>query len=115
MMLYFANGRFKEVSNPRFSDVSVTSEGNLKLIFRKAKNNWFRNVKVSFVASSVTIFFPKRLILNFMRKMKASPWGFEDFLISLLSRQGMPNRGSKLSYDNAKSVLKAAFFKHWVG
>ena len=64
VLLYFTNGRFEEVSNLRFSDISLTEEGILKLIFRRAKNNQFGNAKVSFVASSGTKFCPVRLILS---------------------------------------------------
>ena len=51
MLLYFANSRFKKVSNLRFSDISLSEDVNLKLIFRKTKNNQFGNAKLSFVAS----------------------------------------------------------------
>ena len=39
VLLFFSNARFKGVASLKISAVSISEEGNLQLIFRKAKNN----------------------------------------------------------------------------
>ena len=51
ILLFFSNAQFEEVASLKISDVSVLEEGNLRLIFRKAKNNHFRTAKMAMVAS----------------------------------------------------------------
>ena len=71
MMLYFTNGRLEEVFDLRFSYVSVMSDGNIKLIFRKAKNNRFGMLKFCLV-----VLLNKLYAVN-----KGYPVGFRKHLI----------------------------------
>ena len=49
-----------------------------------------------------------RLMVNYLRRLKSYPWSPEDFLFCSLSGQGVPRRGTQISYKNAKSVLAAS-------
>ena len=94
--------------NLRISDVSVSEGGNLQLLFRKAKNNQFGNAKKVMVASTGSKWCPVRLLVNYLAKLKAHPWGSEDFLFPSLTCAGKPRRGSQIWYSNARQVLQSS-------
>ena len=76
-----ATSRFEEVTNLRISDLSVSEDGNLGLVFREAKNIQLGNARLAMVASMGSKWCPVRVLVNYLGRMKGHPWSPEDFLL----------------------------------
>ena len=60
------------------------------------------------IAASGSKWCPVRLLVKYLARLKAHPWGSEDFLFPSLTGKAVPRRGSQITYANAKSVLHSS-------
>ena len=61
------------------------------------------------MGSSGSKWCPVRLLVNYLGRFKGHPWSPQVFLFCSLTGNGVPRRGSQISYGNAKSALSTSF------
>ena len=112
-ILFFCCARYEEVANLKLNNLNRTQEGNLEIVFEKAKNNQFGAAKSSVIRSMGNGICPVKIVWNYKERIELA-YGSDDkslFLFPSLTPKSEPKKGTRFSYDNSMKRLREALVK----
>ena len=104
-MMFYCSSRYEEMAYVNLGDIKFTQEGNVKINFRKAKNNQMGNCLTSYVAKLGGSFCPSGLLSLYIDMLKDNGHVESDALFpNFRGHKILPN--SRISSGNARKKLK---------
>ena len=104
-LMFYCSSRYEELAFVNLGDIKFTSEGNIKINFRKAKNNQYGNSLTSYVAKLEGNFCPSALLGLYIDLLKDNGHTESDALFpNFMGKKIAPN--SRISSSNARKKLK---------
>ena len=113
VLLFFGCARYEEVVNVKVQNVKMTDNGNMEVIFKKAKNNKFGQPRKCIISNIGGDFCPVGILQSYLEKIRIfiTDGNENIFLFPNLSPKGIPMMGTQFSYDNAIKRLRSALMK----
>ena len=104
-LMFFCSARYEEIAHLNIGDINFTENSNVKLHFRKSKNNQFGNSLTSYVAKLDGDFCPSGLLSIYVDMLTDYGQGASDALFPNF-RGHKILKDSRISSDNGRNMLK---------
>ena len=103
--MFYCSARYEEVAHLDIGDIKFTENFNVKLNFRKAKNNQFGNSLTSYISKLEGDFCPSVLLSIYVDMLTDYGQGPSDALFPNF-RGNKILKDSRISSDNGRNMLK---------